>query len=100
MSRIHSILKPHYIPSERVDSVKYTDRPSLGCEPYPREGRYSIDIMIESLFKDRTVSWVRIENGFNKYVTETSEEILSKNVDLFISTGKPVAKAKPRPNLL
>ena len=31
--------------------------------------------MIESLFRDRTVSWVRIVNGINKYVTETSEEI-------------------------
>ena len=29
----------------------------------------------ESLFRDRTVSWVRIVNGINKYVTETSEEI-------------------------
>ena len=36
-------------------------------------------------------------NGINKYVTETSEEIPTENVDLFISTGKLVAKAKPRP---
>ena len=53
--------------------------------------------MVESLFRDRTVSWVRIVNGINKYVTETSEEIPTENVDLCISTGKPVAKAKPRP---
>ena len=30
--------------------------------------------------------------------TNTSEEIPTENVDLFISTGKPLAKAKPRPN--
>ena len=30
--------------------------------------------MIESLFGDKTCSWVRIVNGINKYVTETSEE--------------------------
>ena len=28
----HSISKPHNIPTERVDSFKYEDRPSLGCE--------------------------------------------------------------------
>ena len=36
-------------------------------------------------------------NGINKYVTETSEEIPTVNVELFISTGKLVAKAKPKP---
>ena len=53
--------------------------------------------MIESLFKDQTVSWVRIVNGINKYVTETSDEIPIENVQPFISTGRPVAKAKSRP---
>ena len=64
---------------------------------YPYEGHYCTDIMIESLFKDQTVSWVRIVNGINKYVTETSQEIPIENVQLFISTGRLVAKAKPRP---
>ena len=65
--------------------------PDLDLKLYPHEGRYCIDIMIESLFKDRTVSWVRIVNGINKFVTETSEEIPTENVELFISTGKLVA---------
>ena len=39
------------------------------------QGRYGVEIMIESLFRDRTISWVYIVNGVNKYVTETSEEI-------------------------
>ena len=43
----------------------------VGCH----QGRYGVEIMIGSLFRDRTVSWVRIVNGINKYVTETSEEI-------------------------
>ena len=55
-----------------------------------------MEIMIESLFRDRTVSWVRIVNGINKYVTETSEEIPIASV-ANRGTGKPVAKAKPRP---
>ena len=71
--------------------------PVLDVKLYPHEGGYCIDIMIESLSKDRTVSWVRIVNVINKYVTETSEEIPTENVELFISTGKHVAKATPRP---
>ena len=48
--------------------------PVLDAQLYPHEGRYCIDIMIESSFKDRTVSFVRIVNGINKHVTETSEQ--------------------------
>ena len=91
MSRIHSTSKPHNIPTERKIS------PVLDVKLYPHEGRYCIDIMIESLFKDRTVSWVPIVNGINKNVTGTSQEIFIENDDLFINTGKLVAKAKPRP---
>ena len=71
--------------------------PVLDVKICPHDGRYCIDIMIESLFRDQTVSWVRIVNGINKYVTETSEEIPIENVQLFIGTGRPVAKAKPKP---
>ena len=49
--------------------------PVLEIKVSYHQGRYGVEIMIESLFRDRTVSWVRIANGFNKYVTETSEEI-------------------------
>ena len=44
-------------------------------------GRYGIEIMIESFFRDRTVSWVRIVNRINTYVTETSEQILVASVE-------------------
>ena len=52
--------------------------------------------MMESLFRDQTVSWVRMVNGINKYVTETSQEIPVESGQL-VRTGEPVAKAKPRP---
>ena len=52
--------------------------------------------MVESLFRDQPVSWVRIVNGINKFVKETSEEIPSENIDSSISTGKPLAKAIPK----
>ena len=56
--------------------------------------------MIESLFKDQTVSWVRIVNGIKKYVTKTSEEISIESFQLDICTGRLFAKAEPRPKLV
>ena len=70
--------------------------PVLDVKVCYHQGCYGVEIMIESLFPNRTVSWVRIVNGINKYVTETSEKIPVANVDNG-GTGKPVAKAKPRP---
>ena len=58
--------------------------------------RYGIEIMTESLFRDRTICWVRIVNGINKYVSETSETISLEN-DEHRVTVKLVAKAKPQP---
>ena len=55
--------------------------PVLDVKIHPHEGRYCIDVMIESLFRDQTSSWVRIVNGINKYVTETSEDTQSENID-------------------
>ena len=72
--------------------------PVLDVTVWFHQGRYGIEIMIESLFRDRTVSWVRIANGINKYVTETSEERPTTSIENGC-TGKHVAKAKPRPKL-
>ena len=69
----------------------------LGLMVCYHQGRYGVEIMIESVFRDRTVSWVRIVNGINKYVTETSEETPVARVENG-GTGKLVAKAEPRPN--
>ena len=49
--------------------------PVLGVNVCYHQGRYGVEIMIESIFCDRAVSWVRIVNGINKYVTETSDEM-------------------------
>ena len=70
--------------------------PVLDAKIYPHEGRSCVNIVMESLFEDQTVSWVRIVNGVHKYVTETSEEIPIENVQLFISTGGPVAKGQAK----
>ena len=70
--------------------------PVLDVKVYFHHGRYCIDIMIESFFRDRTISWVRVVNGIKKYVTETSEDIPVESIEL-VRTGKFVAKAQPRP---
>ena len=70
--------------------------PVLDVKVCRHQRRYCIEILIESLFRDRTVSWVRIVNGVNKYVSETSETISLEN-DEHRVTVKLVAKAKPQP---
>ena len=61
--------------------------------------RYGIEIMIESLFRDGTASWVRIENGINLYVTETSETTSIGNVERRV-TGNLVRRQSHDQRLL
>ena len=70
--------------------------PVLDVKVGYHQGRYGVEIMIKSSFRDRTISWGRIVNVIDKYVTETSEEIPVGSVG-DRSTGKLVAKATPRP---
>ena len=70
--------------------------PVLDVKVCYHQGHYGVEIMIESLFRDRTVPWVRIVNGIKKFVTETSEEILVASVR-DRRTEKLVEKARPRP---
>ena len=47
--------------------------PVLNVNVCHHEDRYSIEIQVRSLFQDRTASWVRIVNGVEKYVNETTK---------------------------
>ena len=49
--------------------------PDLEVKGCYHQGRYGVEIMIESFFRGRTISWVRITHAINKYVTDPSEEI-------------------------
>ena len=61
------------------------------------QGRYAIEIMIQSLLNDGTCSWVKIVNGINKYVTEMTEETQDDHIDhIGESTRKLVAKERPK----
>ena len=85
--------------------------PVLGVTTSYLQGKYGVEIRIESVIKDNSDSWVRISHGLNKLVTdlnnmelddnehETSEMhfedyALKSNVLAFASRSK--AKAKPR----
>ena len=58
-----------------------------------REDRFRFEIEVQSLFRERTASWVRIVNGVEKYVTETTETIEDEQRR---ASEKPIAKARPR----
>ena len=55
--------------SRRVDSQEDENRPVF-CR---HEDRYSIEVLVESPFQDRTASWFRIVSGIDKYVTESMQ---------------------------
>ena len=69
--------------------------PVLDVKVCLHQTRYGFEIMIESLFRDRTVSWVPIVIGIHQYVTESSETIAREIFEHRV-TGRPVAKGRPQ----
>ena len=61
--------------------------PVLDIKVCRHEDQYTIEILVQSLFQDRTASWVRIVNGVDKYVTES---MLTKEEE-DIASEKPTA---------
>ena len=57
------------------------------CNQY---GRYSIEVQVQSLFKDQTESWIRIVNGIDKFARETMPFQEEEKASV-----KPDAKARP-----
>ena len=66
--------------------------PVLNIKVCYRDEQYSIEVQVQSLFQDDTVSWVTIVNGVDKYVTDSMP--IAKEEDT--AQGKPIAKARPR----
>ena len=77
---------------QRLDSQEYEARPSLEHKNllswWSIQYRSSNTISV----RDKTVSWVRIVNGVDKYVTESM--LTTKEEDT--ASGKPIAEARPR----
>ena len=53
-------------------------------------GRYSVEVQVQSLFQDQTVSWIRIVNGIDKFVRKAMPIQEEEK-----ASGKPAAKARP-----
>ena len=69
------------------------------------QGKYGVEIRIESLSKDNSYSWVRISHGLNKLVTNLSnnkedddneQETSETKTEVFAFASRGKAKAKPR----
>ena len=71
--------------------------PVLNVKISYHKKRYGVVIMIESSFGDKTVSWVRIMSGINKYVTETAETIPIESIGNSCAR-KPAAGPKAKPS--
>ena len=57
------------------------------CNHY---GRYSIEVQVQPLFQDQTISWIRLVNGADKFVREAMPIQEEEK-----ASGKPAAKARP-----
>ena len=66
--------------------------PVLNIKVFYRDEKYSTEVQVPSLFQDNTVSWVRIVNGFDGYVTKSMPTAKEEST----ASAKPIAKARPR----
>ena len=66
--------------------------PVLNIRVCFRDDRYSIEVQIPPLFEDNTVSWVRIVNDVDRYVTESIVITNEENT----TSKKHIATARPR----
>ena len=66
--------------------------PVLDIKVCRHDDRYNIEVQIPSLFQGSTVSWVRMVNGVDKYVTESMLTMKEEET----ASGEPITKARPR----
>ena len=64
--------------------------PVLNMKVCSRHRGYSIEIQVQSLFQDQTVSWIGIVNGIDNFVREVMPIKEEEKVSV-----KPAAKARP-----
>ena len=63
--------------------------PVLDIKVCRHEDHYTIEVLVQSLFQDRTASWVRFVSGVDKYVTES---MLTKKEEDIASGMPPLLK--------
>ena len=64
--------------------------PVLDIKKFNKHGRDSIEVQVQSLFRDQTESWIRIVNGTDKFVREAMPIQEEEK-----ASGNPAAKARP-----
>ena len=92
MPRVHAASQWRADSTERMDSKL---GPVLNTEVCCRDEKFCIEVQVPSLFQDNTVSWVRIVNGVDRYVTESTPTAAEENT----ASEKPIARARPRQKL-
>ena len=93
MPKIHDVSKREEDSCERMGSQEDENGPSHGHQKVcHHEDRYSIEVLVQSLFQDRTASCFRTVNGVDKYVTES---MLTKE-EGDIASEKPIAETRLR----
>ena len=104
MSRVH------FTKSEKSTGPKGWIRGNTKMEPVLEvttsylQGKYGVEIRIESMNKDNSHSWVRISHGLNKLGTDlmdkkyddNEQETSETNTDVFAFASRSKAKAKSR----
>ena len=74
-----------------MDPKQCTIWPCLGHKKVRNHcGRYSLEVQVQPLFQDQTVSWIGIVNGIDKFDREAMQEQEEEN-----ALEKPAAKARP-----
>ena len=71
LSWVHSAKRRKFIWTKRLDSREHQDWTRIGSYNL-LQGKYGVEIRIESMNKDHSHSWVRISHGLNKLVTDSS----------------------------
>ena len=96
MSRVHITSKPRIFSYQRTHPWKHEDRPVLDVKICYHQIRYCVEIIIESLLGEKTVSRVLIISGINKYVNETAETIPIQSIGTSCA-GKLAARSEAKP---
>ena len=90
MPRIYDALTSRRNSHQRVDPKQCTIWPVTDIKVCNHNGRYSIEVQVQSLFQDQTVSWILIVNGIHKFVKEATPIQEEEK-----ASGKPAANARP-----
>ena len=78
--------------------------PVLEVATFCLQGKYGVEIRIESVNKDNSHSWSRISHGLNKLVTDLidreydddEQETCTTKTEVFAFASRSTAEAKPR----